>query len=127
MEQMNKYPRVSDEEINHWLKTTGVYENPISSMKLSVYLDLQDARKIIADLEATAQKQIEVTEEMLNAYENACDSFYDSDITADGLRRLRKAGLVAALSAMQGDIGSSKNFDEAFVRQSLITEETRDA
>lgn len=46
---------------------------------------------------------VEVTDAMLDTYSIAVESSHDSDITSEGLRRLRRRGLEAVFAFLRGE------------------------
>ncbi len=52
-----------------------------------------------AAAQAEIDAEAEVTDDMLDAYAQAVENSHDSDITTEGIRRLRRRGLEAALQA----------------------------
>lgn len=76
----------------------------------------EEAAGLIAELAAhleRAQAEIDaantVTDAMVDAYTQAVESSHDSDISADGLLRLRRLGLEAALKAQREARSNSAN------------------
>lgn len=66
----------------------------------NVHVTAEEALAAQSELDIKNQ----VTDEMIDAYTHAVESSHDTDITEEGLRRLRRLGLEAALKSRSHNI-----------------------